>query len=69
MMKYSGADRATSERIHGFYMDKKIVAPGAAISEPGIRAVLDSLVATGELKNPPDPADFIDRSFLDEAAK
>jgi NitT/TauT family transport system substrate-binding protein len=69
MIQYSKSDRGTAEQIYKFYMDKGIIARDGAISEAGIQAVLDSLIANGEVKQPPKLADFVDRSFLDASSK
>ena len=69
MKRYSGADAATAERIYRDYVDQKIIVPDATISAAGIQAVVDSLVASGELKAPPKVADFIDASYLGGATK
>ena len=69
MKRYSGADAATAERIYRDYIDQKIIVPDATISAAGIQAVVDSLVASGELKAPPKVADFIDASYLGGATK
>jgi len=69
MAKYTGADRATADRIYGFYIEKQIIAAKAAISPEGIQAVIDSLVASGELKTPLKAADVIDGGYWEESAR
>jgi NitT/TauT family transport system substrate-binding protein len=69
MAKYSGSDRETAEKIYQFYLDKKIIAPNGEISSDGVQAVIDSLVASGELKTRVSAADMIDASFLKDASK
>ena len=69
MAKYAGGDRATAEKIYSFYIDKQIIAAKAAISPDGIQAVIDSLVASGELKTPLKAGDVIDGGFLEEAGR
>jgi ABC-type nitrate/sulfonate/bicarbonate transport system substrate-binding protein len=69
MKRYSGADAATAERIYRDYIDQKIIVPDSKISADGIQAVVDSLVAAGELKTPPKVADFIDTSYLGDDTK
>lgn len=69
LMKYNSSDRKTAERVYQFYQDKKIIAQNAALSEPGLQAVVNSLVENKELPNPMPVASLIDRSFLDRAMK
>jgi NitT/TauT family transport system substrate-binding protein len=69
LMKYNNSDKATSERVYTFYQDKKIIAPGAGLSEAGLQAVVDSLVASKELTSAPTVASLIDASFLAAATK
>ena len=69
MAKYAGGDRATADKIYSFYIDKQIIAAKAAISPDGIQAVIDSLVASGELKTLMKAADVIDGGYLEEAGR
>ena len=46
-----------------------MIARAAALSEDGIKANFDALIAMGDLIVPPPLAGFIDGSFLAEAAK
>ena len=69
MTKYTGGDRATADKIYGFYIDKQIIAAKAAISPDGVQAVIDSLVASGELKTPLKAGDVIDGGYLEEAGR
>ena len=69
MKRYSGADAATAERIYRDYVEKRIIVPDAAISTAGIQAVVDSLVASGELKTAPKVAEFIDASYVGGSTK
>jgi len=69
MAKYSGSDRATSEKIYQFYIDKKIIAAKGALTADGIQAVIDSLIANGEVKVPLKAVEMIDGSYLAETEK
>jgi NitT/TauT family transport system substrate-binding protein len=69
MSKYTGSEPAISEKIYQFYVDKKIIAPGAELTAPGIQAVIDSLVDKGEVKAPMKAADLIDASYLADVLK
>ncbi len=66
LARYSNTDPDTAERVYRFYIDKKILAQNAALSEPGIQAVVDSLVTLGELKESFPAASMIDGSYLRE---
>jgi ABC-type nitrate/sulfonate/bicarbonate transport system substrate-binding protein len=69
LMKYTSTDRSVAERVYDFYQEKKIIMPGAELSEAGIQAVVDSLVEIKELPKPIAVSDLIDASYLAEARK
>ena len=69
MAKYTSSDPATSQKIYDFYIAKNILPKEAAISKDGIQAVIDSIVATGEMKTRLDASTLIDASYLAEASK
>ncbi|MDB5650113.1 MAG: alkanesulfonate transporter substrate-binding subunit [Hyphomicrobiales bacterium] len=68
-MKYNNSDRNTAERIYQFYQDKGIIARDAALSEAGLQAVVDSLIANKELTSPLSIATIIDAKFLTQAMR
>ena len=69
MAKYTGSDRAIAQQTYAFYVEKQILPPQAAINREGIQAVIDSIVASGELKIPLQAQIMIDGGFLAEAQK
>lgn len=69
LMKYTSTDRSAAERVYDFYQAKKIIMPEAALSEEGVKAVVDSLVEIKELPTPLPISDLIDKSYLAEARK
>ncbi len=69
LMKYTSTDRSAAERVYDFYQAKKIIMPGAELSEAGIQAVVDSLVEIKELSAPVPMSQLIDASYLAEAKK
>ncbi len=64
LMKYTSSDRSVAERVYDFYQEKKIIMPGAELSEAGIQAVVDSLVEIKELPAPIPVSQLIDKSYL-----
>ena len=69
LMKYTSSDRSVAERVYDFYQAKKIIMPGAELSEAGIGAVVDSLVAIKELPAAIPVSTLIDTSYLAAAKK
>ena len=68
-LSFNSAEKAKPTRPKSRIQTQKIIVPDATISAAGIQAVVDSLVASGELKAPPKVADFIDASYLGGATK
>ena len=69
MAKYTGSDVAIAQKTYEFYVDKKILPPQLAINREGIQAVIDSIVASGEMKTRLDAGSLIDASLLAETGK
>jgi NitT/TauT family transport system substrate-binding protein len=67
--KYTSTTQQIAAATYDLYIDQQVIARGAALSEEGIRANFDALVALGDLARRPPLADFIDGSFLAEASK
>lgn len=67
LMKYTNTDHSAAERIYDFYQANRIIMPGAELSEPGISAVVDSLVSLNELAKPIPVSELIDTSYLADA--
>lgn len=69
LVKYTSATLPIAAATYNLYISQQVIAHGAALSDDGIKANFDALVALGDLAAPPPVADFIDGSFLAEASK
>jgi NitT/TauT family transport system substrate-binding protein len=69
MAKYTGSDRTIAQKTYEFYVEKNILPVELALNRDGIQAVIDSIVASGELKASIPASSVIDASFLAEAQK
>lgn len=69
MTRYSGSDRMIATQVYEFYVSKKIIAQHGAIVPAGIQAVIDTIVANGEIPPGLKAADLIDASYLAEATR
>jgi ABC-type nitrate/sulfonate/bicarbonate transport system substrate-binding protein len=69
LAKYTSTTQQIAAATYDLYIDQQVIARGAALSEEGIRANFDALVALGDLTERPPLADFIDASFLAQASK
>ena len=69
LAKYTKTTPQIAGATYDLYVKQRVIAPGAALFEDGIKANLDAFVAMGELPSPPPLAGFIDPSFLAEATR
>lgn len=69
LVKYTSTSRQIAAATYDLYINQQVIARGAALSEEGIGANFDALVALRDLAQRPPLADFIDGSFLAEASK
>jgi ABC-type nitrate/sulfonate/bicarbonate transport system substrate-binding protein len=69
LVKYTSTTQQIAAATYDLYISQQVIARGAALSQEGIRANFDALVALGDLTERPPLADFIDGSFLTEASK
>jgi ABC-type nitrate/sulfonate/bicarbonate transport system substrate-binding protein len=69
LVKYTSTTQQIAAATYDLYISQQVIARGAALSQEGIRANFDALVALGDLTERPPLADFIDGSFLAEASK
>jgi NitT/TauT family transport system substrate-binding protein len=69
LVKYTSTTRQIAAATYDLYISQQVIAHGAALSEDGINANFDALVALGDLRGRPALANFIDGSFLAEASK
>jgi NitT/TauT family transport system substrate-binding protein len=69
LAKYTRTAPSIAAATYDLYIKEQVIARDAALSEDGIKANLDALVAAGELAEAPPLPGFIDASFLAEATK
>jgi NitT/TauT family transport system substrate-binding protein len=69
LVKYTSTTQQVAAATYDLYINQQVIAHRAALSEDGINANFDALVALGDLSTRPTLADFIDGSFLAEASK
>ena len=69
LVKYTSTTQQIAAATYDLYMRQQVIAHEAALSEEGIKANFDALVALGDLTERPPLADFIDGSFLAEASR
>ena len=69
LVKYTRTTQRIAAATYDLYISQNVIAHGAALSEDGIKANFDALVAMGDLTEPPPLAGLIDGSFLAEASK
>jgi NitT/TauT family transport system substrate-binding protein len=69
LVKYTSTTRQVAAATYDLYIRQQVIAHEAALSEDGIKANFDALVALGDLAERPPLAGFIDGSFLAEASK
>jgi ABC-type nitrate/sulfonate/bicarbonate transport system substrate-binding protein len=69
LVKYTRTTPRIAAATYDLYISQQVIAHGAALSEDGIKANFDALVALGDLTERPPLANFIDGSFLAEASK
>jgi NitT/TauT family transport system substrate-binding protein len=69
LVKYTRSTQQIAAATYDLYINQQVIARGAALSEDGIRANFDALVALRDLAERPPLADYIDGSFLAEASK
>jgi ABC-type nitrate/sulfonate/bicarbonate transport system substrate-binding protein len=69
LVKYTSTTQQIAAATYDLYISQQVIAHGAALSEDGVKANFDALVALGDLTQPPPLAGFIDGSFLAEASK
>jgi ABC-type nitrate/sulfonate/bicarbonate transport system substrate-binding protein len=68
LVKYTNTTQQIAAATYDLYINQQVIARGAALSEDGIRANFDALVALRDLAERPSLAAFIDGSFLAEAS-
>jgi ABC-type nitrate/sulfonate/bicarbonate transport system substrate-binding protein len=68
LVKYTNTTQQIAAATYDLYVNQQVIARGAALSEEGIRANFDALVALRDLTERPPLAAFIDGSFLAEAS-
>jgi ABC-type nitrate/sulfonate/bicarbonate transport system substrate-binding protein len=68
LVKYTNTTQQIAAATYDLYINQQVIARGAALSEEGIRANFDALVALRDLAERPPLAAFIDGSFLAEAS-
>jgi ABC-type nitrate/sulfonate/bicarbonate transport system substrate-binding protein len=68
LVKYTNTTQQIAAATYDLYINQQVIARGAALSEEGIRANFDALVALRDLAERPSLAAFIDGSFLAEAS-
>jgi NitT/TauT family transport system substrate-binding protein len=69
LARHTRTARNIAGATYDLYMREQVIARDGALSEDGIKANLDALIAMGELAEPPPLARFIDASFLADATK
>jgi NitT/TauT family transport system substrate-binding protein len=69
LVKYTRTTQRIAAATYDLYISQNVIARGAALSEDGIKANFDALVALGDLTERPPLAGLIDGSFLAEASK
>jgi NitT/TauT family transport system substrate-binding protein len=69
LAKYTSTTQQIAAATYDLYISQQVIAHGAALSDDGIKANFDALVALGDLTERPPLANFIDESFLAEASK
>ena len=67
LVKYTSTTRQIAAATYDLYISQQVIAHGAALSEDGIKANFDALVALGDVTARPPLAGFIDGGFLAEA--
>jgi ABC-type nitrate/sulfonate/bicarbonate transport system substrate-binding protein len=69
IVKYTSTTPQIAAATYDLYISQQVIARAAALSEDGITANFDALVALGDLTERPPLAGFVDGSFLAEASK
>ena len=69
LAKHTKTTPDVAAKTYDLYVRQQVIAPDAALFTDGIQQNIDALVAIGDFAAPPPLANFIDPSFLAEAAK
>ena len=69
LANYTNSSLETATAAYELFVSEEVIAPKGALFEPGIQANLDALKELGEIKTAPPLGEFIDPSFIAEAAK
>ena len=69
LAKHTRTTPQIAAATYELYIQQHVIARGAALFEDGIKANFDTLIAMGDLNDPPPLAGFIDGTFLAEALK
>jgi ABC-type nitrate/sulfonate/bicarbonate transport system substrate-binding protein len=69
LAKYTNSSQENATAAYDLFIREEVIAPKGALFEAGIQANLDALVELGEIKAAPPLTNFIDPSFITEAAR